>query len=91
MDYGPFFSSTLGSSGPSPSLSSNLTFKAISVNLGGPAQQNLAIAFDTDLLRYSVGWTGNFVALKGVAFDGEHWAYPLTDGGALFSNPMASG
>ncbi len=91
MDYGPFFSTTLGSRGPGTAFPTNLTHKAIAVNLGGPPGQQTAIAFDTDLLRYSVGWTGSFVALKGVAFDGEHWAHPLTDGSAQFANPAAPG
>jgi glucose/arabinose dehydrogenase len=62
------------------------------INCGGPATKqynadwkpgqsartsNLAgIIFDTDLLRYSVGWTDGYLHLKGVVFDGAHGVNP---------------
>lgn len=50
-----------------------------------------SVVFDTDLLRYSAGWQGGFLALKGVVFDGEHWAYPQICGTFSFANPMRPG
>ena len=55
MDFGPFFSSTL----VIPSLKQNVTHKAISVRL----DDKHAIAFDTEALRYSVGWSGDFLKI----------------------------
>ena len=84
MEYGPFLSASI----EAPQPATNIAFKGIAIRLaeafGG--QQNEAVVFDTDLLRYSAGWTGDFVALKGVVFDGEHWAYPHIDGEQVFGN-----
>jgi glucose/arabinose dehydrogenase len=57
MDFGPFFSSTLGI----PSNKSNITHKAVTVRLGKESQA--AVAFDTELLRVSAAWTGGFVKI----------------------------
>ena len=91
MDYGPYLTASIES--PAVGRVTNLTYKGIAVNLGraGGSGANQAILFDTDLLRYSVGWTGGFVSLKGVAFDGEHWAYPKIDGDPVFANPPMPG
>lgn len=89
MDYGPFFSATI----EAPAPRTNFAYKGIAVNLGRGAGSTAgeAIVFDTDLLRYAAGWAGDFVALKGVAFDGEHWAWPKTAGRQVFGNPMLPG
>jgi hypothetical protein len=52
MDVGPFFSSTLGPR-------QHTTFKAVSVKLG----KNAAMAFDTEQLRVSAAWTGEFLKI----------------------------
>jgi len=57
MDFGPFFTSTLGATLPP----GNITHKGISIRLG--KEKNAAVCFDTDLLRVSVGWTGDFVKI----------------------------
>lgn len=57
MDFGPFFTSTLGA----PYPPGNITYKGISIRLG--KDKNAAICFDTDLLRVSCAWTGNFVKI----------------------------
>ncbi|MBI4327720.1 MAG: hypothetical protein HY674_21010, partial [Chloroflexi bacterium] len=89
MEYGPFLSASI----EAPQPATNIAFKGLAIRLaeafGG--QQNEAVVFDTDLLRYSAGWTGDFVALKGVVFDGEHWAYPRMDGEQVFGNPGLPG
>lgn len=89
MDYGPFLTASIDVPGPR----TNIAYKGIAVNLGRAvgSTRNEAIVFDTDLLRYAAGWTGGFVALKGVVFDGEHWAYPRIDGPEVFHNPPEPG
>jgi len=57
MDYGPFFSSTL----LVPSQKQNVTYKAISIRLG--KEKKYAVAFDTELLRMSVAWKGDFLKI----------------------------
>ena len=89
MDYGPFLTASI----EAPHPATNIAFKGIAINLGANfgGDHNEAVIFDTDLLRYSAGWTGDFVALKGVVFDGEHWAYPRLEGQQVFGNPTAPG
>ena len=89
MDYGPFLTASI----EAPQPHTNIAYKGIAINLGAAAgsPQNEAIVFDTDLLRYAAGWSGHFVALKGVVFDGEHGAHPHIDGRQLFGNPPAPG
>lgn len=89
MDYGPFLTASI----EAPKPEGNLAYKGVAIRLA-PAfggEQNEAVIFDTDLLRYSAGWTGDFVALKGVVFDGEHWAYPRINGQQMFGNPKRPG
>src|SRR4051812_35845445 len=57
MDYGPFFSSTLGV----PLNKANVTPKAITIALD--KEKKHAIAFDTELMRVSAGWTGGFIKM----------------------------
>lgn len=89
MDYGPFLTASI----EAPAPKTNLAYKGIAIRLANAfgGTRNEAVIFDTDLLRYSAGWTGNFLALKGVAFDGEHWAYPSIQGHQRFGNPMQPG
>jgi cytochrome c2 len=89
MDYGPFLTASI----EAPQPRTNMACKGIAIDLGAGfgGTRREAVVFDTDLLRYSAGWMGNFVALKGVVFDGEHWAYPRIDGPQLFGNPAAPG
>ncbi|MCP5526863.1 MAG: c-type cytochrome [Verrucomicrobiales bacterium] len=89
MDYGPFLTASI----EAPAPEGNLAYKGVAIRLGAAfgGVRNEAVVFDTDLLRYSAGWTGDFLALKGVAFDGEHWAYPRIDGRLVFGNPSLPG
>ena len=57
MDYGPFFSSTL----LVPSQKQNVTHKAVSIRLG--KDKKYAVAFDTELLRVSAAWSGDFLKI----------------------------
>ncbi len=69
MDYGPFLSSSVtmpwSVGGEKPE---GITLKGITLKLG----TNAAICFDTDLCRYSGGWTGGWLQLMGTPFDGTH-------------------
>ena len=89
MDYGPFLTASI----EAPYPAGNIAMKGVAIRLaralGGA--RNEAVVFDTDLLRYSVGWTGGYVDLKGVVFDGEHWAYPKIAGEQVFGTATAPG
>ena len=89
MDYGPFLTASI----EAPHPATNIAFKGIAIRLTNTvdASQTAAVLFDTDLLRYAAGWTGGFVALKGVVFDGEHWAYPQIAGRQVYGNPPLPG
>jgi cytochrome c2 len=89
MDYGPFLTASI----EAPEPRRNIACKGIAINLGANlgGDRNEAVVFDTDLLRYSAGWTGEFLALKGVVFDGQHGAYPRIKGRQVFGNPAAPG
>ena len=66
MDYGPFLSNTI--TVPN-SPANNIAFKGIAVKLGGGQG---GMCFDTDLLRWQAGWTGGYLNLTGISFDGRH-------------------
>ncbi len=87
MDCGRFFSSTLGS----PLPKGNITYKAISIRLGQgkDTEKKAAIAFDTELLRYSVAWTGNFVRI----YNGREGLaqHPDVAGSAVFATTPGPG
>ena len=70
MNHGPFVSWTIRGEGDS------VTYKGIAIKL--QAEGGAAVCFDTDLLRYSAGWTGDFL----------QW-YPERDG--LERNPKIAG
>ncbi|HWE02327.1 MAG TPA: DUF6797 domain-containing protein [Tepidisphaeraceae bacterium] len=57
MDFGTFFTSSLGN----PRDRTSVTPKAISIRLGKDKKH--AVAFDTDLLRVSFGWSGDFIKI----------------------------
>jgi hypothetical protein len=75
MDYGRFLSATyLNAQGKSTlngkGCASN---KGIAVKLG---DNEGALLFDTETVRMAGGWTGGWVKLLGVAFDGKHGPNP---------------
>ncbi len=91
MDYGPFFSASIEVS----NQPTNIAYKGIAIPLNYSTNTSphphANVLFDTDLLRYAAGWTDGFLNLKGVAFDGEHWAYPSIQGSLQFENPTRPG
>jgi hypothetical protein len=84
MDYGPFLSHTIGA----PQPAGNMTLKGTAVKLdGGKA----GVLFDTQNMRLSAAWTGGFVHLKGVAFDGGHGPNPENAGTFRFGTRPGPG
>lgn len=63
MMSGPFFSGTLA-------LPNETVPKAIAIKVGDPGSGDRvgAVCFDTELLRYRVGWTGAFLAFDPARF-----------------------
>ncbi len=49
------------------------------------------LCFDTDLLRMSAGWTGNYITAKGVAYDGGHGGHPEIAGAQSFGTAVLPG
>lgn len=89
MDYGPFLTASVRV----PGATTNIAYKGITIPFRDPRDGKLqgATVFDTDLMRYAAGWTGGFLELKGVVFDGEHWAFPKIEGREAFLNPPLPG
>jgi hypothetical protein len=75
MDYGRFLTASIDNTyGKNPFGNQGCaTNKAVVVNLGN---KDAGVAFDTDTLRLSGAWTGGWMKLKGVAFDGAHGPNP---------------
>ncbi len=89
MDYGPFLTASIEAPWPGR----NIAYKGIALRMDEVygSGRDEAVVFDTDLLRYSVGWKGDFVELKGVAFDGTHQTHPAIAGEPFFANPRLPG
>src|SRR3954463_3958552 len=85
MDYGPMMTATL----ESRAAQTNITQKAISIRLG--ERGGAHVIFDEDLLRYSVGWTGDFIDWKNIEMDGSHRTWAKVTGDEVFGNPPAPG
>ena len=49
------------------------------------------MCFDTDLLRWSAGWTGNYLTEDGVSFKGNHGASPRVAGDQKFGSSALAG
>jgi len=92
MDYGRFLSATFIDNGSSKVLDQNgkekqqsgrstlngatriATNKGVAVKIG--AAGDAGLVFDTELLRATGAWTGGWLSLKGVVFDGGHGPNP---------------
>jgi hypothetical protein len=84
MDYGRFISATI------EAPDGNVTPKGIAIRLGSEPEQ-AAVLFDTELLRYSAGWTDGYLNLDGVAFSGAHGPNPSVRGDIMFATRPAPG
>lgn len=82
MDYGPFVSATI----VAPVPAGNVTNKGVAIKVG-----NGAMLFDTDLMRWSAGWTEGFLNLTGVVFDGKHGPNPTVNGDVVFCTAVGPG
>jgi glucose/arabinose dehydrogenase len=105
MDYGPFLSATYTAPAPEKNLTHRgiaVRFEArlpadepYEVKSGkktikiDPAQ--CGVIFDTELLRYSAGWSGGFINYRGVVFNGEHGANPAPRGTLAFGTRPTPG
>src|SRR6202035_5236485 len=49
------------------------------------------VLFDSDLIRYSAGWTGGLIDWHNVLFDGTHQVWRRARGDEVFGNDMAPG
>ncbi|MEI6231990.1 MAG: DUF6797 domain-containing protein [Planctomycetota bacterium] len=59
MDYGPFLGASVESTYPA---ANNIALKGMAIRLGDKKQA--AVSFDMEMLRYSVGWTGEYLGLN---------------------------
>jgi glucose/arabinose dehydrogenase len=105
MDYGPFISATFVAPIPKNNLSQRgiaIHFEArlpgdqITETKAGKKTVKLdpgrcGIIFDTELLRYSAGWSGGFINYTGVVFDGGHGANPSPRGTIAFGTTASPG
>lgn len=85
MDYGPFLNLTVQMPGENPGS----TPKGIVMRVG--SEKEGTIAFDTDLLRCTGGWTGGFINFQGVAFSGSHGGNPGPVGTVVFRTSAMPG
>ncbi|RYD62032.1 MAG: hypothetical protein EOP84_35015, partial [Verrucomicrobiaceae bacterium] len=76
MDYGPFLSHTINNAQGKTAFDQKGTAanKGIAIKLGKDSEATMV--FDTDLLRMAGGWTGGFLKLKGVVYEGGHGPNP---------------
>lgn len=82
-DYGPFFSATIRAPG------GNTTMKGVVATVG--ADKNAYVCFDTDLLRASVGWTGDWLKTGNYLREIVHPQPPEIAGTPMFSTKPGPG
>ncbi|MFN7339764.1 MAG: DUF6797 domain-containing protein [Opitutia bacterium] len=75
MDYGPFLSSSFENARGQSTLNGkgSVSNKGVAVRHG---KREACSLFDTETLRMAGGWTGGWVRLRGVTFDGDHGPNP---------------
>ena len=94
MDYGSVISASITVREPEDPRADktpgdNVSYKAHAVSL--TPDDRAGIVFDTELLRYAVGWTGGFLKLTGTVFDWQHGPHPWVDGEPVFETPVGPG
>ena len=65
----------------------NVANKGMAIIVGREA----FMCFDTDLLRWAAGWTGDYITEDGVSFKGNHGASPRIAGDQKFGTPPIAG
>ncbi len=84
MDYGPYLSTAVAAN------ANNTTYKGLVIPLT-PDLTGGAVAFDTDLLRYSAGWIDGLIDFVDVPYNGWHQRFPAIEGKLLWENPVEPG
>ena len=93
MNYGPYFSGSVEAPGPGR----NLTYKGLVLRLDGNwtsaagSPDSATMLFDTDLLRFSAGWTGGLLNMRNISWDGSHGTHSTMKGDPVFLNPRQPG
>jgi hypothetical protein len=82
MDYGGMMTATL----ESRAVERQITPKGMAITLGEREQAH--VIFDQDLLRYSVGWTRDFIDWKNIQMDGSHRTWAKVKGDEVWGNGM---
>ena len=85
MDFGPFLAATI----VAPAPGANTANKGLAIKVGPHAEG--AMLFDTDLMRWAAAWTGGFLNLTGVAFNGAHGPNPTVRGNLAFVTAQGPG
>ena len=86
MIYGPHQMMTFQARTPA----NNTAYKAAVIKLSD-ADGGAYVSFDTELLRYSAGWSGGFINFEGVSYKGDHGKNPGLVGKQLFGTKAAPG
>jgi len=84
-ELGPTFSGTIRANYPG----ANTTMKGIVVTLG--PEKKAFVCYDTDLMRVSVGWTGEFLNFGNYLKEINHPQPPQVAGQAIFGTPPGPG
>jgi len=93
MNYGPFLTASV----EAPLPPGNIAYKGLALRVGGSTRDAVSrgdcatMAFDTDLLRYSVAWTGGFLSMRSIVWDGSHGTHPKLRGETTFVNRVGPG
>src|SRR6267378_3897549 len=85
MDYGGMMTATL----ESRAVERQITQKAMAIAVGERGEAH--VIFDEDLLRYSVGWSGDFIDWKNIEMDGSHRTWAKVIGDEVWGNGMRPG
>src|SRR5581483_1290289 len=79
MQYGSLLSATY----ENRPGSGDFTHKGIEITVSESPQAR--VIFDTELLKYSVAWTGGFINFTNVVYDGSHGTMPSPHGKILWA------
>jgi hypothetical protein len=91
MNYGPYLTHTV--EGPRD----NFAYKGLVIRVGGNLENAVStpdcasMVFDTDLLRWSAAWTGGFLNMSSIVWDGSHGTHPSVRGDLTFHTAMVPG
>jgi type 1 glutamine amidotransferase len=84
MDFGPFLSTAI------QTAHDDVTYKGLVIPLTED-RHGASTVFDTDLLRFSAGWTDGFIHWEGIVWDGSHGTFPSVAGDLAWTTPEGPG